>query len=67
MAVIVPKKVSKLATTRNHLKRATYDIIWPELKDKQVDCVIVYKPLHLTRLQINQGLMNELSQTIGNL
>ena len=49
LAVIVPKKLSKLATTRNWLKHVTYDVLWPLIKDKNLDCVVVYKPLPLKR------------------
>lgn len=45
LSVIIPKKVNKLATARNALKRLTYDTLWSLIKDKQLDCVIVYKPL----------------------
>lgn len=50
LAVIVPKKVSKLATTRNHLKRLTLDTLFPLLQTHYLDCVIIYKnlPLKLT-------------------
>jgi ribonuclease P protein component len=51
LAVVVPKKVSKLATTRTWLKRLVYDSVWPVVKDKGVDCVVVFKPLPLTRTQ----------------
>lgn len=68
LAVIVPKKVSKLATTRNWLKRLSYDTAWPLLKDCQLDCVVIYKPLPLTKSPATQKeLINELTQTIGNL
>lgn len=49
MGVVVPKKLSKLATTRNWLKRLTYDTIWPLIKAQKLDCVVVYKPLPLTQ------------------
>ncbi len=68
MNVVVPKKLSKLATTRNWLKRLTYDTIWPLIQDKNLDCVVVYKPLALKKsLQIKKELTHELAQAIGNL
>lgn len=66
MAVVIPKKVSKLATTRNNLKRITYDTLWPLILDRQIDCVVVYKPLPLKKLPIKE-LTSELTQIIGNL
>lgn len=68
LRVVVPKKVSKLATTRNHLKRLSYDTIWPEIKDKHLDCVVVYKPIPLKKsTAITQDLVHELSQATHNL
>ena len=68
LAVVVPKKVSKLATTRNYLKRLTYDAIWPLLANKRVDCVIVYKPILFKKsLTTTKELDRELSQAAGNL
>ena len=68
LGIIVPKKVSKLATTRNWLKRLTYDTVYPLVKDKNLDCVIVYKPLPLKRsLATTKELINELTQTAGNI
>ena len=49
LAVVVPKKVSKLATTRNWLKRLTYDTLYPRIVDANLDVVVIYKPLPLTR------------------
>lgn len=67
LAVIIPKKANKLATVRNALKRLTYDTLWPLIKNTKADCVIVYKPLPLSRAQLNQELTNELSQAIRNI
>lgn len=68
LAVVVPKKLSKLATTRNWLKRLTYNTIWPLIRDKKLDCVVVYKPLPLKKSLANQrDIVHELTQTIGNL
>jgi ribonuclease P protein component len=68
MSVVVPKKLSKLATTRNWLKRLTCSAVWPLIQTKNLDCVVVYKPLALTKSpQIKKELIDELSQAIGNL
>lgn len=48
-AVVVPKKVNKLATTRNYLKRLTYDSLRPQIKDQKLDVVVVFKPLPLKK------------------
>ena len=49
LSVIVPKKLSKLATTRNWLKRLTYDILYPLIHDHKLDCVVLFKPLPLKK------------------
>lgn len=49
LGVIVPKKVNKLATTRNYLKRLVYDTLWPQIKDQKMDVVVVFKPLPLKK------------------
>ncbi len=68
LGVIIPKKVSKLATTRNYLKRFTYNTLWPRVKDQQKDVVVVYKPLPIKKSsQIQTELINELTQSAGNL
>ena len=55
LAVIVPKKLSKLATTRNWLKRLTYDTLWPLIHDRQLDCVVIYKPLPLKKSPLTKS------------
>lgn len=61
LGVSIPKKVSKLATTRNYLKRLTYDSLWPQIKDQKVDVVVVFKPLPLKRNStIKQLIQDEL-------
>ena len=49
LSVIVPIKVSKRATTRNSFKRFVYDTAWKILKDKNLDCIIIFKPLPLVK------------------
>lgn len=58
LAVVVPKKVNKLATTRNWLKRLTYDTLWPIIKDKKLAVVVVFKPLSLTKSQTTKEKVN---------
>lgn len=67
LSVVIPKKVSKLATTRNYLKRLVYDQLWPQLKDQNIDVVVVFKPLPLTRsLATKQLITSELSMLLIN-
>jgi len=62
LAVVVPKKASKLATTRNWLKRLTYDTLWPAIKNSNLDCVIVFKSLSLAKsLSTKENLVKELT------
>ena len=49
LGIIIPKKVNKLATTRNWLKRLTYDTLWPHIKEQNLDVVVVYKPMPLIK------------------
>lgn len=68
LSVIVPIKVSKRATTRNSFKRLAYDTAWKILKDKNLDCIIIFKPLALLKGKLSQDLIShELSQAIGLL
>lgn len=68
LSVIVPIKVSKRATTRNSFKRLVYDTAWKILKDKNLDCIIIFKPLALPKGKSSQDLIvHELSQLTGLL
>lgn len=68
LSVSVPKKVSKLATTRNYLKRLTYDTLWPRVKDQKIDVVVVFKPLPLKKTpNLKMELNNELTQSLRNI
>ncbi|MBP9670083.1 ribonuclease P protein component [Candidatus Woesebacteria bacterium] len=49
LSVIVPIKVSKKATTRNSFKRVVYDAAWKILESKNLDCIILFKPITLTK------------------
>lgn len=63
LAVVVPIKVNKRAVARNSFKRLVYDAAWPIIKDKKLDCVILFKPIALLKGKISQDLIkNELSQ-----
>lgn len=68
LSVIVPLKVNKRAVTRNSLKRLVYDLAWKSLGDKNLDCVIIFKPLSLLNNRPSKELIShELSQAIGLL
>lgn len=68
LSVIVPIKVSKRATTRNSFKRLVYDIVWKLIKDKNLDCIVIFKPIALLKGKISQDLIiHELSQLTGLL
>jgi len=61
LAVVVPKKCARLATTRNWLKRLTYDTLWPLIQDKNLDVVVIYKPIFLRKSEANkQQIIEEL-------
>ena len=57
LAIVVPKKVSKLATTRNWLKRLTYDALYPRIVDANLDVVVIYRPLPLSKNQKNKAMI----------
>ena len=63
LSVIIPIKVSKRATTRNSFKRLVYDTTWKMIKDKYLDCIIIFKPIALLKGKVSQDLIKyELSQ-----
>ena len=65
LSVIVPIKVSKRATTRNSFKRLVYDTAWQLLKHKNLDCIIMFKPIALLKGKASQDLItHELSQIV---
>ena len=67
LATIVPKKVNKLATIRNYLKRLILDTLWPQIKDQKIDMVVVFKSLPLKKTQkLKTELVNELTQNLRN-
>lgn len=57
LSVSVPKKVSKLATTRNYLKRLTYDTLWSQINGQKMDVVVVFKPLPLKKTPATSQLL----------
>jgi|GEM_PF-1084005 len=62
LSVIVPIKVNKRATTRNHYKRLVYDTVWKILAGKKTDCIIMFKPIPLVKGQSSDDLiLSELS------
>ncbi|MFZ2199733.1 MAG: ribonuclease P protein component [Microgenomates group bacterium] len=66
LAVIVPIKVNKRAVARNSFKRLAYDQVWKMLKDKNLDCVVVFKPIVLLKGKASEDqIKNELSQNTG--
>jgi RNase P protein component len=68
LSVIVPIKANKHATLRNYLKHLVYDALWPIIKDKQLDCVILFKPTPILKtLTLKQELTYELKQITQTL
>lgn len=68
LTVIVPKKLSKLATTRNWLKRLTYNTLWPHIQKSNLDMVVIYKPLPLKKSPANtQQIISELTHYVSVL
>ena len=63
LSVVVPIKVSKKATTRNSFKRVVYDTAWKILSEKNLDCIILFKPITLLKGKTSEELLvYELSQ-----
>lgn len=57
LSVIVPIKVSKRAVTRNHYKRLAYDATWKIIKDKNLDCIVMFKPTTLLKGKSSDDLI----------
>jgi RNase P protein component len=57
LSVIVPIKVSKRAVIRNHFKRLAYDAIWKIIKDKNLDCIIMFKPIALLKSKVSDDII----------
>jgi RNase P protein component len=49
LSVIVPIKVNKKATARNGFRRLVYDATWKILESKNLDCIVLFKPIMLTK------------------
>lgn len=63
LSVVVPVKVNKRAVARNSFKRLVYDKVWKMIKDKNLDCIVMFKPMALIKGKISEDLIkNELSQ-----
>jgi len=61
LSVIVPIKVGKRATTRNYFKRSVYDATWKTIKDKNFDCIVMFKPIALQKSPTTkQQILSEL-------
>ena len=66
LSVVVPVKVNKRAVARNSFKRLVYDQVWKMIKDKNLDCIVMFKPIALIKGKISEDLIkNELSQSPG--
>ncbi len=64
LSVIVPIKVSKRAVLRNHFKRLVYDAAWKVLKGKNLDCIIMLKPIALLKGKSSDDLILSELQTL---
>ena len=63
LSVIVPVKVNKRAVVRNGLKRLVYDTTWKIIGEKNLDCIVLFKPIALLKGKVSQDLItHELSQ-----
>jgi RNase P protein component len=61
--VIVPVKVSKRAVTRNSFKRLVYDAGWKIIRDKNLDCIIMFKPIAILKgKQSEELILSELQK-----
>lgn len=66
LSVVVPVKVNKRAVARNSFKELVYDQVWKMIKDKNLDCIVMFKPMALIKGKISEDLIkNELSQSPG--
>jgi RNase P protein component len=59
LSVVVPIKVSKKATTRNSFRRVVYDIAWKIIADKNLDCIILCKPITLIKGPVSEKMLIE--------
>jgi RNase P protein component len=63
LSVIVPVKVNKRAVVRNSFKRLVYDLVWKIIRDKNLDAIVMFKPIALLKGKVSEELIkNELSQ-----
>lgn len=68
ISVIVPVKVSKRAVVRNNFKRLIYDVAWKALSNKNIDCIIVFKPIALLKGPASEAqIVAELSSVVDSL
>jgi ribonuclease P protein component len=64
LSVIVPVKVNKKAVVRNTLKRLVYDTMWQILRDKNQDCIVIFKPITLIKGVASNSLISAELKTI---
>jgi len=65
LTVIVPKKVSKKATTRNLFKRLVYDYLWNQISPLHFDFIVLFKPISLIKGDMAHKLVKaELDQIL---
>jgi ribonuclease P protein component len=59
LSVIVPIKVSKKATTRNLFKRLVFDVAWKIIADKNLDYIVLCKPITLVKGPASEKMLIE--------
>ena len=59
LSVIVPVKVSKRAVVRNAFKRLAHDLVWKSLSSKNLDCIVLFKPITLTKGTVSLNLIRD--------
>lgn len=68
LSVIVPIKVNKRAVVRNNLRRLVYDAAWKGLSGKNIDCIIMFKPISLLKgKQSDDLILQELYSVLSSL
>lgn len=68
LSVIVPIKVNKRAVVRNNLRRIVYDSAWKVLLGKNIDCIIMFKPIALIKSkQSDDMILQELLAAVSSL
>lgn len=65
LSVIVPVKVNKRAVVRNSLKRTVYDTAWKMIGSKNIDCIILFKPIALLKGKPSEEIIISELKTIS--